>query len=189
MTGKIELVIGCMYSGKSTELQRRIRRFHSISKKVMIIKHDSDMRYDNGTYLSTHDQTKIPCNAVNSLEFMRTKEPMDIYDTFIKSDVIVIEEGQFFNDLFKNITYAADMCDKHCIIGGLNGDFQRNPFGDINRLIPHAESILKLSALCVKCNDGTNAHFSKRITQSTDLILIGSVEDYIPVCRKHYKED
>ena len=136
----------------------------------------------------SHDQTKIPCISVQSLEFIKTEETDGIYDIFLKSDVIIIEEGQFFDDLFENIVYAADVCNKHCIIGGLNGDFQRNPFGDINRLIPHAESILKLSALCIKCNDGTDAHFSKRISKSNDIILIGSVENYIPVCRKHYQD-
>ena len=186
MSGKIELVIGCMYSGKSTELQRRIRRFLSIQKKVMVIKHASDTRYDNGCYLSTHDRTKIPCISVNKLDFIKTKEPNELYKIFIESDVIVVEEGQFFPDLLEMIVYSADIMKKHCIIGGLNGDFQRNPFGDINLLVPHAESIHKLSALCVICNDGTAAHFSKRITESQDQVLVGSEGDYIPVCRMHY---
>lgn len=186
MSGKIELVIGCMYSGKSTELQRRIRRFLSIKKKVMVIKHASDTRYDNGSYLSTHDRTTIPCISVNKLDFIKTKEPADLYSKLIDTDVIVIEESQFFPDLLEMIVYAADIMKKHCIIGGLNGDFQRNPFGDINLLVPHAESIHKLSALCVLCGDGTAAHFSKRITASKDQILVGSENDYIPVCRKHY---
>lgn len=186
MSGKIELVIGCMYSGKSTELQRRIRRFLSIKKRVMVIKHASDIRYDNGSYLSTHDRTSIPCISVNKLDFIKTKEPEDLYSTFINTDVIVIEEGQFFPDLLEMIVYAADIMEKHCIVGGLNGDFQRNPFGDINLLVPHAESIHKLSALCVICNDGTTAHFSKRITESQEQILVGSENHYVPVCRRHY---
>lgn len=186
MSGKIELVIGCMYSGKSTELQRRIRRFLSIQKTVMVIKHASDIRYDNGNYLSTHDQTTIPCISVNKLDFIKTKQPVELYKTFINTDVIVVEEGQFFTDLLEMIVYSADIMKKHCIIGGLNGDFQRNPFGDINLLVPHAESIHKLSALCVQCKDGTAAHFSKRITASKDQILVGSEGDYIPVCRMHY---
>ena len=152
----------------------------------MVIKHSSDTRYDDGTYLSTHDRASIPCISISSLDFIQTKEPFDLYQKFLNTDVIVVEEGQFFQNLFNNIVYAADIIEKHCIIGGLNGDFQRNPFGDINKLIPHAESIFKLSALCVCCNDGTTAHFSKRITESKDQVLVGSGEHYIPVCRKHY---
>ena len=114
MPGKIELVIGCMYSGKSTELQRQIRRFISIKKNVMVIKHASDTRYDDGTYLSTHDRTSIPCISVNSLDFIQTKEPFDLYQKFLNTDVIVVEEGQFFPNLFNNIVYAADIIEKHC---------------------------------------------------------------------------
>ena len=188
MVGKIELVIGCMYSGKSTELQRRVKRFNCIKKKVMVIKHSSDIRYDNGQYLTTHDGLTIDCVGLENLNFIKSKQPERMYQTLYEADVVVIEEAQFFPNLFKNIVYAADVLDKHCIVGGLNGDFQRNPFGDINRLIPHAESILKLSALCVLCNDGTHAHFSKRITDSKEQILVGSGNDYIPVCRKHYNQ-
>ena len=188
MSGKIELVIGCMYSGKSTELQRQVKRFNSIHKKVMVIKHNSDTRYDSGQYLSTHDGTKIKCIGLDNLNFIRTKDQKEIYDVFENADVVVIEEGQFFPNLFENIVYATDICHKHCIIGGLNGDFQRNPFGDIIRLVPHADNILKLSALCVLCNHVTDAHFSKRITESIEQVLVGSGEHYIPVCRKHYNE-
>ena len=74
------------------------------------------------------------------------------------------------------------------MIAGLDGNFKREPFGDILRLIPHAESVVKLHALCMKCRDGTKASFTKRIINSEDNILIGTSSEYIPVCRKHYNE-
>ena len=106
---------------------------------------------------------------------------------YIDADVVVIEEAQFFTDLFDFATLSADKFNKTVIIAGLNGDFNRNPFGDIQRLIPHAENITKLSALCVMCGDGSPAHFSKRIdTSNRSQTLIGSTTEYIAVCRKHY---
>jgi thymidine kinase len=115
--------------------------------------------------------------------------PIKQTEKYRESHVIVIEEAQFFTDLFDFTTSAADIDKKTVIVAGLSGDFNRNPFGDIQRLIPHAENITKLSALCVKCGDGTLAHFSKRIdTTNQDQTLVGTTSEYIAVCRKHFNE-
>jgi thymidine kinase len=178
--GSITLIIGCMFSGKSTEIMRLIKRYKVLKKKILIINHKSDQRYATDS-ISTHDQQQIECEMVDSLM------PIKQTEKYRESHVIVIEEAQFFTDLFDFTTGAADNDHKTVIVAGLSGDFNRNPFGDIQRLIPHAENITKLSALCVKCGDGTLAHFSKRIdVTNQDQTLVGTTSEYIAVCRKHY---
>ena len=105
---------------------------------------------------------------------------------YIKANVIIIEEAQFFSDLFNFVTNAADKDNKEVYVIGLDGDYLRQPFGDIVRLIPHAENIKKLKALCLRCNDGTEACFTKRIVKDNNQELVGSTDSYIAVCRKHY---
>ena len=175
--GRIELILGCMFSGKSSELIRRIRRYQSINKKVLSINYINDTRYGENNII-THDQLKEKALFASKLEILLQNKD------FNNCDIIAINEGQFFPDLYDMVTLIADNYDKTIIICGLDGDFNRQPFGDILKLIPHAEDICKLSALCGICNDGTNASFTKRITKSTEKVLIGGSESYIPVCRK-----
>ena len=180
--GSITLIIGCMFSGKSTEIMRLIKRYKILKKQILIINHITDQRYATSS-ISTHDQQQIECEMAASLT------PIKQTEKYRDSQVIVIEEAQFFTDLFNFATIAADLDDKTVIVAGLSGDFNRNPFGDIQRLIPHAENITKLSALCVKCGDGTLAHFSKRIdTDNHDQTLVGTASEYIAVCRKHFND-
>lgn len=180
--GSITLIIGCMFSGKSTEIMRLIKRYKVLKKQILIINHITDQRYATNS-ISTHDQQKIECEMVASLL------PLKQTEKYRESEVIVVEEAQFFTDLFNFATIAADNDNKIVIVAGLSGDFNRNPFGDIQRLIPHAENITKLSALCVKCGDGTQAHFSKRIdTTNKNQTLVGTTSEYIAVCRKHYND-
>ena len=103
-----------------------------------------------------------------------------------KADVIFVEEIQFFPDAFENISHWVDKLGKTVIVTGLDGDSSRKPFGDVLRLIPIADKVRKLSALCKRCADGTPAHFSKRISSETQTTLIGSSDKYEAVCRKHY---
>ena len=106
--------------------------------------------------------------------------------------LIIFCESIFFDkEIFTEnkediIATTFDLKNKHLIIAGLDGDFNREPFGDIVRLIPQAEKVTKLSALCIICSDGTPANFSKRISASKNKILVGSTDDYIAVCRGCY---
>ena len=181
MKGSISLVMGGMFSGKSTELLRIINRWKVIGKKIMIINHSLDDRYSNNNKIATHDKQFTDCISVEYLiPLMETPE-------YKNSDIIVIEEGQFFKDLFAFSTISADKNNKILVIAGLDGDSNREPFGDILRLIPHSESVIKLSAICLMCNDGTTAHFSKRLNNSNDSqVHVGTDNDYVAVCRKHF---
>jgi len=182
-SGNITLIIGCMFSGKSTETIRLIRRYRNIKdKKILIINNVVDTRYGESV-ISSHDKVQLQCISLENLNDIKDKEE------YKNSDVIFIEEGQFFKDLFDFVTNAADIDNKKIIVTGLDGDYKRNMFGDICRLIPHAENITKLKALCSKCEDGTFANFTKRIVKDDKLELIGTDDIYIPVCRKHYLEN
>lgn len=180
-SGRIELIIGCMYSGKTTEIIRRIQMYSTLNKPVAIFTHYSDTRYsEEEGYIVTHNQ-----NVVKGipLTFLSTIFDMDIYKN---SEIVFIEEGQFFPDLFETVIRCANCDGKHVIISGLDGDFLLNPFEQMVKLIPHAEYVKKYNALCKKCGDGTPASFSKRIVDSNERELVGSDGIYEAVCRKHY---
>lgn len=180
--GYLELIIGPMYAGKSTELIRLINRYKCLHKNVIVINHVFNNRY--GTEgLSTHNHDKIDkCIILEKLGDLELNHNED----FTLADVIIIEELQFFGDAYDVVINWCDVYHKSVIAAGLDGDFMKNPFGDVLRLIPHAEKITKLSALCKKCGDGTLAHFTKRITSETDKTIVGSDDIYEAVCRKHF---
>ena len=177
--GEIHIIFGCMYSGKSTELLKRINRYKVLSIPILKFNHSLDTRYGSNKIIS-HDG--------NSTECIQTDKLMKyIHDTnYNNSKIIIIEEGHFFEDLYEFVIYSCYEKKKCIHIAALNGDFEKNPIGDILKLIPQSDSIVKLSALCSICNDGTPANFSKRISSDTDQFIVGSTNTYIAVCRKHH---
>lgn len=184
--GRIELIIGCMYSGKTTEIMRQVKRYKTLNKtlnnNIIIITHSSDNRYFDSGNISTHNRENMPAIPLLNLKDIYIYN----YKEFEKADVIFIEEGQFFPDLYDFSIEAANLHDKNVIISGLDGDFQLNPFEQIIKLIPNSEKVTKLTALCKQCGDGTEACFSKRIIQNDQRELVGSDGIYEAVCRKHY---
>ena len=100
--------------------------------------------------------------------------------------MVFIEEAQFFNNLYEFVN--KHLINKSFVIAGLDGDFKRNPFGDILKLIPLADKVKKLNALCKFCKDGTEAPFTKRLIVSDEIKLVGGSDSYASVCRKHYLE-
>jgi len=177
--GYLELIIGPMDAGKSTELIRIINRFKCLNKKIIVINHLINNRYGSNELTTHNKETFDKCIILNELKDL----DKNIFDN---TDVIIIEELQFFEDAFDNITNWIDNNNKIVIAAGLDGDFMRNPFGDILRLIPHADKITKLNALCKRCCDGTLAHFTKRTNNNMDKTLVGSENIYEAVCRKHF---
>lgn len=176
--GRIDLVLGCMFSGKTTEVIAECKKWFSISKNALCINYFADDRYGDDDNLYSHDKEKIKCVRVYKLK--------DIDDELIKSsDIILINEGQFFDDLIDNCVKWCDVYNKKIIVSGLDGDFLRKPFGKILDLIPYANSVKKLKAFCSICKDGTHAYFSSRLSNESNQVVIGS-SNYVAVCRKHY---
>lgn len=173
--GKLEIFLGPMFAGKSTEIIRRIRKMKFIGKKILVVKPQIDNRY-NEEKITSHDYETADCIIVTNLSELNVKD----YNT------IIIDEGQFFNDLKEYVISWVDIFDINVVVAGLDGDFQRQPIGQILELIPYADSCIKLNALCSKCKDGTNASFTHRIIHSNEQILIGGSDTYIPLCRKCY---
>ena len=174
--GYLELWLGPMFSGKTTQLIQTYKKFSYIGKRVVVVNYDADKRYHE-TMLSTHDKIMIPCIQANSLA--------EIRESLIESDVILINEGQFFQDLYDVVLEMLDHHQKKIYISGLDGDFQRNRFGYLLDLIPRCDKVTKLHALCSHCKNGKPAIFSHRISLENEQIVIGS-DNYVPLCRSCY---
>jgi thymidine kinase len=175
----LELIIGPMFSGKSTKLIRKVQLARTINKKVLVIKPSIETRYGEDKIFSHSLQSEI-CLSSSKLELFDDKIHL--------FDLIVIDEGQFFPDLKKYVLKWVEIYKKNVLVGGLDGDSERNPFGEILFLIPYADKVKKLSSLCKLCNDGTVAIFTKRLIPHNEQIQVGGSEIYIPLCRKHYLE-
>ena len=104
-----------------------------------------------------------------------------------KADAVFINEGQFFPDILESVKQMVERDKKHVYICGLDGDFKREVFGDLLRLIPFSDRVVKLQSLCVYCRNGEKAIFSHRITNEKGQVVIGS-DNYVPLCRSHYLE-
>lgn len=179
--GKIELILGPMFSGKSTELIKRIRLFKVLNKKIMVVKPNIDNRYSESD-ISTHDNIKYTSICVTHLSELNTHYA----DNYKEIDIIVIEEGQFFPDLYDFVIQSANIDFKHVIIAGLSGDYNRKAIGRIIDLIPHADTVEYKTALCTLCGDGTVAPFTFKKIKDTNQILVGGTDIYMPLCRYHY---
>jgi thymidine kinase len=178
--GKITLIIGCMFSGKSSEIIKIYNKYKNEDEHILLINHKTDTRYGRSV-MSSHNKTQLPCFTCLELAKLVGTE------MYNKADIIMIDEAQFFPDLFDFATNAADIHNKELFIAGLDGDYKKKPFGDILKLISHCDDIIKLKAYCKHCNNkNKNAIFTKRIVDNEQQFLVGGYESYIPVCRKHY---
>lgn len=177
-TAYLELFIGPMFSSKTSKLLEIYKQCTFCNIPVSIINHSIDTRYHD-TMMSSHDKVMAPCLQVTLLRDIWPNEVL------MSSDVILINEGQFFSDLYEVVV---DMlaCKKKIYICGLDGDFERKKFGTILDLIPLCDKITKLTSLCSQCKDGTPGIFSMRLTSEKEQTVVGS-DNYIPVCRKCYE--
>ncbi len=173
--GWIEVISGSMFSGKTEELIRRLKRAQIAKQSVEIFKPSVDTRYDKEDIVS-HDRTQIPSRTIH-----HSSQILILGD---QVDVLGIDEAQFFDD------GLIDVCNKlanrgtRVILAGLDMDFQGKPFGPIPQLLACAEFVTKVHAICMDC--GEIAHFSKRISPIQDQILLGEQDNYRPLCRRCY---
>lgn len=181
--GHLTVILGCMFAQKTTELVRMIRRYRSVGWNVLVVNHSIDTRYGSEC-VSSHDADQEPAVAARKLAEVDHAVRSGTYQA------VVIDEGQFFPDLFEQVTDWADQSDVRIVVAGLDGTFQREPFGEMLRLVPHAEEVMRLSALCSRCRDGTKAIYSRRVSAvvNNKVVQVGAAESYEPVCRRHYLE-
>lgn len=176
--GSIKIMLGSMFSGKTTEIIRECNRWNSIGKNVLCINYDQDTRYGDDDKVYSHTKEHFRCKKANLLSDVSL-------DDIINADIILINEGQFFSDLIEYCVKWCETYNKNILVSGLDGDFQRNPFGKILDLIPYADSVIKLPALCHLCKNGTEAYFTCRLSGEKEQIVIGS-DNYVALCRSHY---
>lgn len=176
----LEVILGCMYSGKSTELIRRIRKHQAIKTKVLVVNHLSDNRYSTRDTTTTHSG-----DSVKAIKLTNIKDVTKYLDD---CSVIAIDEAQFFNGLYDMVIHLVEDVGKHVIVAGLSGDYKRKLFGEVHLLIPMADKLMLSVAYCSICKDGTSATFTRKIdgNKCNNVIDVGSTEKYIAVCRKHY---
>ena len=156
-----QVIFGPMFSGKSTELIRRLQRFKIARYNCLIVKYANDKRYTEDDAIATHDRQML--QAVNATKLNDLKSKFNIVDDY---DVIGIDEGQFFPDI---IEFAESMANngKTVIVAALDGTYQRKGFANILELVPLAEHVIKLTAVCMICfEDGS---YTKRITEDKEV--------------------
>ena len=171
-SGWIEVICGSMFSGKTEELIRRLKRAKIANQNVEIIKPELDTRYSN-QHIVSHDQTKIQSKAI--------KNSSGIYSIAEECHVIGIDEAQFFdNDIVEVCRNLADQ-GKRIIVAGLDKDYRGVPFEPMPQLLCEAEYITKTLAICMQC--GGPANFTQRITKSSERVLLGAKDKYEARCR------
>ena len=191
--GYLELILGPMFSGKTTQLIDVYKKYTYIGKNVITLNYYEDTRYDQ-TMLSTHDKIMIPCIQTSRIsDVWNNKIINEINGEIINgeirnADVILINEGQFFEDLYECVIDMVENHNKIVYICGLDGDFKRNRFGKILDLIPYCDKIVKLHSLCSICKNGKSAIFSHRLTDESSQVVIGAT-NYIPLCRTCYNKN
>lgn len=182
----IDLIIGPMFSGKTTELMRILSSYVVANVKVIYINSAIDTRSESE--VSSHNK-----NLTYSSDIHLRKSDELSQDLFEKCclqyDVIAIDESQFFKGLYDFCVRLCEVGEKKVIVAGLNGTSDRLSFGEINSLIPVCDNVTFLHATCSICSKDkrlSRAIFSKRTVLSDAEICVGGIESYIPVCRKHY---
>jgi thymidine kinase len=177
-SGWIELICGPMFSGKTEELIRRLIRAQIAKQNVAIFKPSIDNRYSED-YIVSHNNRKIKSVIII--------KPSDILDHVGESDVIGIDEAQFFDNSIIEICREIANSGKRVVVAGLEKDYLANPFGPMPGLLVEAEYITKVLAICVQCGDPAN--FSQRISEENGLVLVGEADKYQARCRNCYTKN
>ena len=176
--GWIEVICGSMFSGKTEELIRRLKRAKIAKQKVEIFKPEVDNRYDDIAVVS-HDENQIHSTPVPA----SANIPLLIND----EAVIGIDEAQFFDMELVGVCNRLANQGMRVIVAGLDMDFQGKPFGPIPALLATAEYVTKVHAICVKC--GNLANHSHRTNADEKLVMLGETESYEPLCRSCFYRD
>jgi thymidine kinase len=171
--GRIEVICGSMFSGKTEELIRRLRRAKFARQSVEIFKPVVDVRYSAVDVVS-HDDNSIPSTPVESAQ--------NILLLASNVQVVGIDEAQFFDDGLVDVCNQLANSGVRVIVAGLDMDYLGKPFGPMPKLMAIADDVLKVHAVCVRC--GALAQFSHRLAKTDKLVLLGETDSYEPLCRR-----
>ena len=175
--GRIEVVCGSMFSGKTEELIRRMKRAVFAKQKVEIFKPAIDTRFSEEDVVS-HDRNAIPCTPVDSSS--------SILLLSSNIDVVGIDEAQFMDDRLPEVCNTLAERGTRVIVAGLDMDFRGVPFGPMPALCAFADDVTKVHAICVRC--GALAYVSHRTVEEERRVLLGEMQEYEPLCRRCYQK-
>ena len=178
--GRIEVIVGPMFSGKSEELIRRLKRARIARQRVACYKPDIDLRYHRTSIASHSSQTHEACTVTN-VEHLKAA----LLPQLDEIDVIGIDEAQFFDATIIPLTVELVHLGKRILLAGLDTTFNAEPFGPIPALMAIADEVTKLSAVCMVC--GAPAIHTQRLGQSQELVLVGAAGLYEARCRTHFE--
>ena len=173
--GRIEVICGSMFSGKTEELIRRIKKVELADEKYIIFRPKIDSR---------NPENKIISHAKNEISASIVSSPKEILDLSVNYPVIGIDEAQFFNQSIVDVCNLLANKGHRLIIAGLDMDFEGNPFGPMPNLMACAEDVMKVHAVCMET--GNPAGYSYRKDNSDDLVLIGEKKEYKPLSREAF---
>ncbi len=173
--GWIEVICGSMFSGKTEELLRRVRRAKLAKQKIKIFKPKQDVRYSKKK-VTSHDNNSIKSKPINS--------PSKILEIAEKFDIIGIDEAQFFDESIVEVCNKLADSGKRVIVAGLDMDYMGKPFGPMPHLLAIAEYVTKVHAICTR--SGKMASYTHRIAKSDELILLGDTRKYEALSRKEF---
>jgi len=176
-SGYIEVICGSMFSGKTEELIRRLKRAQFANQKITIFKPEIDTRYSDADVVS-HDLHSIPCSPI--------KTPAKMLEIDDDVQVVGIDEAQFFDESITGVVQKLADRGVRVVIAGLDTDFLGKPFGPMPALMAIAEDVQKVHAICVKC--GNLANHSHRLSGSRKLVVLGEKDIYEPLCRNCYNK-
>lgn len=176
--GWIEVICGCMFSGKTEELIRRLKRAQFAHQKVEIFKPLTDVRY--------HDENIVSHNA-NEIRSTPVDSSLNILLMAGDAEVIGVDEAQFFDKELPNVCAQLASRGIRVIAAGLDMDYRAQPFGPMPNLMAQAEYVTKVHAICMKCGDLATHSF--RTSQENSLVLLGEKESYEPRCRSCFNDD
>jgi thymidine kinase len=175
--GTIEVICGSMFSGKTEELIRRIKRAQIANQNVEIFKPELDKRYDE------HDVVSHNQNTISSVPVESSSQIL-LYAS--DNEVVGIDEAQFFDDELPNVCNQLADSGVRVIVAGLDMDFKGKPFGPMPALLSIADFVTKVHAICIQC--GALAQFSFRKVKNDKQVMLGETESYVPLCRNCYIE-
>ncbi len=175
-TGWIEVICGSMFSGKTEELIRRMRRAIIARQKCELFKPEIDTRYSK-TDIVSHDRQKISSHVI--------KKPQEMLEYALEAQVVGIDEAQFFDESLIKVCQTLANMGKRVIVAGLDQDYRGIPFEPIPQLLAVAEYITKTHAICVIC--GNPANHTQRKTSQSDKVVIGASDTYEARCRNCFE--
>lgn len=177
--GSLHIISGSMFSGKTTRLIELFYEYNH-NKQILIFNHYIDKRYNKEAFITTHNLEKITCNQIEHLDQIK------LHPDYEHTNIIMIDEVQFFTDVKDIVLKMVEIDNKHVIIAGLLTDTDRNVFGSMIDLIPYADIHEQKYSKCYFC-DTKKGIFTLRKTQSNSVVDVGASDKYISVCRDHYK--